>query len=684
MSRSARSLPLAALVVLWCAPAAPAATPANDGPGALSHFDLARKDCVGTARNTTSKVWFTVANGVLSDVYFPTNDNTNVETLQYLVTDGSSFTDLQTRDTTYTVQATDDRALTCRVTTTAKSGRYKIVTDYTTDPSRPTVLIRSKFVALKGRLSDYRLYVRHDPTLNGNGGGGSATTENGGADDGALASAGGHTLLVGSDTVTKTNAANRDYAIPVYSALDVSRGFDQATNGFAGQPSDGLVQLDAGHTLSALHDSAVHGNIVQVGRVPLGHSGRFTLALGYGDTQAKAVSVSQSSLEARLPRGPPRLRARLERLRREPRQAAAPARHLVAALERHPRRVLPQRQLREGHRGQDLPRRDRRLADLAVGPGDLGRRPEEHVLRLLSRGLRARPVRGVDGGLPRRRPAHGQGHDALPLRATAAARRLDAAQQPAQWQARARQLQHPARRMRLSADHGAGRRADRSAPITRRTSRRRPTSWPATAPRSGPERWEEQSGFSPSTISAEIAGLIAAAIIADKNGDHDSARVWRATADEFQRNLKKWTLTTNGPLSTHPYFIRLSKNGDPNEAVVYNVGNGGPNLDQRSVIDAGFLEYARLGPAQARRRRHPRLAAGGRRDDQAAARPAATASCATTATATATAPPTAIRGRRRTRAPATRGPCSPASAASTRSTAARSDRPSAAWTRCAT
>ena len=38
-------------------------------PGALSHFDLARKDCFGTARNTTSKVWYTVAGGVLSDVY---------------------------------------------------------------------------------------------------------------------------------------------------------------------------------------------------------------------------------------------------------------------------------------------------------------------------------------------------------------------------------------------------------------------------------------------------------------------------------------------------------------------------------------------------------------------------------------------------------------------------------------
>ena len=68
------------------APAAEAVAPG--APGALSHFDLARKDCLGTARNSASKVWFTVAGGVLSDVYSPTIDNTNVETLQYVVTDG--------------------------------------------------------------------------------------------------------------------------------------------------------------------------------------------------------------------------------------------------------------------------------------------------------------------------------------------------------------------------------------------------------------------------------------------------------------------------------------------------------------------------------------------------------------------------------------------------------------------
>src|SRR4051794_2067691 len=196
-------LPLAALVALpsGAGAASPTGT-AADGPGALSHFDLARKDCVGTARNRTSKVWFTVADGVLSDVYFPTNDTTNVETLQYVVTDGASFTDLQTRDMTYTVRAFDARVPGCRVTATAKSGRYRIVTDYLTDPARNTVVTRARLIALKGKLKDYRVYVRFDPRLNGNGGG---RDGNGGPDGGAVLRRDGHDLLIGSDPVTATN-----------------------------------------------------------------------------------------------------------------------------------------------------------------------------------------------------------------------------------------------------------------------------------------------------------------------------------------------------------------------------------------------------------------------------------------------------------------------------------------------
>jgi hypothetical protein len=220
------------------------ASAAPDGPGALAFFDLARKDCLGTARNTTCKVWFTLGDGVLSDVYYPTLDNTNAKTLQYIVTDGSTFTDLQTRDTTYTVRLPDPFALDCLVTTTAKSGKYRIVTNDLTDPDHNAVVMQTQFVPLAGKLSNYKLYVRYDPTLNGNGGGGSG---NGGGDTGIIDTSTGHAVPVAFDTNTASNAANRDYAVPVYTALDGSRPFVQVSHGFAGAPSDGLTQLDSSH-----------------------------------------------------------------------------------------------------------------------------------------------------------------------------------------------------------------------------------------------------------------------------------------------------------------------------------------------------------------------------------------------------------------------------------------------------
>src|SRR5512132_3579237 len=272
---------------------------APGGPGALSHFDLARKDCLGTARNTTSKTWYTVADGVLSDVYYPTADNTNAETLQYVVTDGSTFTDLQTRDMTYTVRSLDPGGMECRVTTTAKSGKYRLLTDYITDPARDAVLMRTTFEPIVGPAAQYRLYVRLDPTVNGNGGGGGG---NGGGDSGTIDTSTGHPVLVASDPVTATNAANRDYAQPVHVALDASTPFTEVTNGFVGTSSDGLTQLDAAHALPATFTDASNGNLVQTARAPLGGgSTTFTLAIGFGSSQTDAVHTAQDSLAAGFP-----------------------------------------------------------------------------------------------------------------------------------------------------------------------------------------------------------------------------------------------------------------------------------------------------------------------------------------------------------------------------------------------
>src|SRR5262252_7601444 len=147
---------------------------APGAPGTPSYFDLARKDCVGTARNTGSKVWYTVADGVLSDVYEPTVDNTNVETLQYVVTDGTTFTDLQTRDMTYTVAA-DPTGMQCTITSTDAKHGFQLVTSYITDPQRDTVLMSTRLQPVKGSGTDtgkLRVYARLDAHVNGDGGGG--------------------------------------------------------------------------------------------------------------------------------------------------------------------------------------------------------------------------------------------------------------------------------------------------------------------------------------------------------------------------------------------------------------------------------------------------------------------------------------------------------------------------------
>src|SRR5258708_13042768 len=107
---------------------------------------------MGTGGKTSARVWDGGANGVRRDVYFPAADNTNVETLQFVVTDGQTFTDLQSRDTTYTVQSLDARSLDCRITSIAKSGRYQIVTDYFTDPPQNSVVIPTHSIPLAPTL----------------------------------------------------------------------------------------------------------------------------------------------------------------------------------------------------------------------------------------------------------------------------------------------------------------------------------------------------------------------------------------------------------------------------------------------------------------------------------------------------------------------------------------------------
>jgi glucoamylase len=571
------------------APAA-VADVAPAGPGVVSHFDLARKDCLGTARNTTSKVWYTVAGGVLSDVYYPTVDNTNVETLQYVVTDGSTFTDLQTRDMTYTASSLDRSGLACRVTSTANSGLYTIVTDYVTDPLRASVVMHT-MLKTKHPGPSLQLYVRYDATVNGNGGGGA---DNAGGDDAVIDTSTGSPVPVSSDTNTATNAANRDYATPVFSALRADRPFLSASSGYAGTASDGLTELDASHALGTTYSSAPNGNVVQTAQVDLRHTDNFTLALGFGTTQPGAVATAGHSastsygLTSLLYRAgwaaydtklnPP---AHVTGLSAAQRATLENTYYLSAnVLKASEDKTFPGAIVASlaSPWGQAVSAGDpantyfgsyrevfaRDLYETFTGlmaSGDVAT-AKDTVRFLFNRQQQA------DGSIPRNSLVNGESA-------------------PDSFGTQLDEVAYPilmARTVGLTGHTFYVQHIKRAADFL-----------VAHGPSFGSERWEEQSGYSPSTISAEIAGLTAAGWIAQKNGDLVGARVYRATADDFQRNVKTWTLTTDGALSASPYFIRLSKSGDPDAAITYNLGNGGPTVDQRSVIDQGFLEYTRLG-----------------------------------------------------------------------------------------
>jgi glucoamylase len=109
------------------------------------------------------------------------------------------------------------------------------------------------------------------------------------------------------------------------------------------------------------------------------------------------------------------------------------------------------------------------------------------------------------------------------------------------------------------------------------------------------ERWEEEAGYSPSTIAAEIAGLVCAAELARRNHDEASAKTYLMIADEWARKVDDWTATTSGAYGDKNYYLRISDDDDPNDGAPLEINSNGGTYDERLIVDAGFLELVRLG-----------------------------------------------------------------------------------------
>ena len=565
---------------------------APDGPGALSHFGLARKDCLGTARNTTSKVWYTVANGVLSDVYYPTVDNTNVETLQYVVTDGSTFTDLQTRDMTYTVEAErDSGGMACKVVATAKSGKYRIETEYVTDPGRNTVLMNVKFRPERRRPPAVRA-LRPDGERQRRRRRGERRRRPG--DDRRLDRRSRARLLRPGHRDERGEPRLRAAGLrrprrPVLGGLERlrRRGERRARPARRRARADDDVRRRDRRQRRPDREGRAEGR--------RDGGGKAILALGFGASQDEAVDTAEGSLATGFARAHA---AYVEGWRQYDRSLTKPRTERLPGIARADQKRLEDEYYLSANvikASEDKTFPGAIVASLAspwgqaVSAGDpantyfgsyrevFARDLYESWTGLVAAGDLATARAATlflferqqlpDGSMPRNSLVNGKvAPDSFGT-----------------------QLDETAYPILMAYQLGltdASLYADHIKPAANFVA--------ARGPAFGVERWEEQSGYSPSTIAAEIAGLVAAAELARANGDTASAAVWLGVADSWQRQVKGWTVTTTGPLAPR-YFIRLSKTGDPNAAISYNVGNGGPTLDQREVIDAGFLELVRLG-----------------------------------------------------------------------------------------
>jgi glucoamylase len=529
---------------------------APEAPGGDAHWPSATKHGFGTANNLKSKVWFTLGDGVLTEVYYPTLDTPNVQTLQLLVVTPEGRVETEKDDTLHSIELLDQgRSLSYRQLNRAKSGKYIIDKAYVTDPSRNVLLIDVSFRAWQGNSSAYKLYAYYDPSL-----------KNSGMHDSAWSNA--NALLAAEGEVA--------------SAFISQPAFEEVSNGYLDR-SDHLSQLR--REKGAEHyDRATDGNVVQVGRpaspsIVINNWIRFTLALGFAKTPAEALTEVRASLDKGFNRAQREYEsewysyvAGLPKVEPSYQTQFNLSAMMLTALEDKTYRgamiASPSIPWGGGPNANEptvsgyhaVWSRDLyhvSTAFLAIGDRAAAHRALEYLFKVQQKSDGSFPQNSwVDG-----RPLGGglqMDQVALPLILAYQLERND----------RASWINHVKRAADFIVMHG---------------------------PKTGQERWEEESGFSPSTIAAEIGGLICAADIAKRNGDIDSATKYERVADLWAKNVDSWTATSSGTHGQGKYYLRITENNNPNDGGRIEINSGGGTYDERGIVDAGFLELIRLG-----------------------------------------------------------------------------------------
>src|SRR5271165_3662874 len=502
--------------------------PAPGGPGIEPRWTSSAKSGVGTALNQHSKVWFTISHGILNEVYFPRVDQACTRDMGFIVTDGAEFFSEEKRNCDFENHPIEPGIPAYQLLNTCHSGRYRIHKEVLTDPYRNVVLQKVRFEPLVGQLSDYHLYALLSPHL---------------------ANCGfGNTGWIGDYKGLPAFFAEHDGVTLSFAS---SAPWKKMSVGYVGV-SDGWQDISKHFQMQWEYDRAENGNIAFTGEIDLAAcNGEFVLALGFGHISTEAGQHVRSALledysETRL--------------------------HYVLQWSNWQTKLLklddPRRQF-DLYRASTMVLRAHEskdflggiIASLSIpwgfnkGDEDLGgyhlvwpRDLVETAGALLAAGAVDDSVR-VLRYLEVTQEAAGNWSQNLWLdgRPYWTGIQMDETAFPILLLDLIRR-ESPEQLGKL----------DRWWPMVRNAASFIIRNGPVTMQ----DRWEEDAGYSPFTLAAEISGLLAAADIADLTGHSEQAGFLRDTADAWNDNIERWTYATGGDLAQQlgieGYYVRIS------------------------------------------------------------------------------------------------------------------------------
>lgn len=540
-------------------------------PGIQPRWTRGAKDAIGTAYAAASRVWFTLAQGTLTEIYYPTVDRPQVRDLQFMFTDGATFFCGERRDCESSTSALSAEALGFSIQTADRHGRFRCHKQVITDPHLSCVLLQAKVEASAAVGHALRTFVLCAPHLGGIGG----------HNDAEVAEVAGRTLLL----------ANRD---GIWLALGCSAALAHASVGYVGT-SDGWTDLAEHLQPRFAFRRAPDGNVALSAEIVPNHGSEFIVGLAFGDSRQSAINTLLQSLGQPFSQARERFVEQWHRIA-EHRRPLEEASHDGGSTYHRSVSVLL------AHEDKSYP--GALIASLSIpwgeakGDDDLGgyhlvwtRDLVNSATGLLASGDQDTAERALiylaasqhdDGGFAQNFWINGTPY----------------------WQGI--QLDEVAFPVILAWRLQA-RRALRNFdpyPMVRRALGFLMLHGPATQE----ERWEEAGGYSPSSLAVHISGLVCGADFARRHGDDKLAAMALEFADFLESHLEAWTVTTQGSLlaGVPRHYIRINPaplvghgaDEDPNSAVLH-INNRAPgeraDFPARDIVDAGFLELVRYG-----------------------------------------------------------------------------------------